>query len=92
MLAAPDRRSRRESTGTRSARPALATWRIIDLFLHDGGRLIFVPAEHMHDPEQARHTAERLLDLDFAVLCSGHGMPVTDDPKSAIRAALGEAA
>ena len=31
---------------------------------------------------------ERLLDLDFAVLCTGHGAPITDDPKAAIRAAL----
>jgi glyoxylase-like metal-dependent hydrolase (beta-lactamase superfamily II) len=60
-----------------------------DLFVHlPGEQLGFVPAEYMHDPKQARRTAEELLDLDFAVLCSGHGMPVTDDPKSAIRAAL----
>jgi len=64
-----------------------------DLFVHlPDEQLGFVPAEYMHDPEQARRTAEQLLDLDFAVLCSGHGMPVTDDPKSAIRAALGESA
>jgi glyoxylase-like metal-dependent hydrolase (beta-lactamase superfamily II) len=60
-----------------------------DLFVHlPGEQLGFVPGEYMHDPEQARRTAERLLDLDFAVLCTGHGVPVTDDPKSAIRAAL----
>jgi glyoxylase-like metal-dependent hydrolase (beta-lactamase superfamily II) len=60
-----------------------------DLFVHlPGEQLGFVPGEHMHDPEQARRTAKQLLDLDFAVLCSGHGVPVTDDPKSAIRGAL----
>jgi glyoxylase-like metal-dependent hydrolase (beta-lactamase superfamily II) len=60
-----------------------------DLFVHPaGGGLRFVPGEYMHDPEQARRTAEGLLDLDFAVLCTGHGAPVTNDPKAAIRAAL----
>jgi hypothetical protein len=60
-----------------------------DLFVHPaGGELRFVPGEYMHDPEQARSTAEGLLDLDFAVLCTGHGAPVTDDPKAAIRGAL----
>lgn len=60
-----------------------------DLFVHPAGEpLALIPAEYAHDPEQARQTAERLLDLDFAVLCTGHGTPVTDDPKAAIRAAL----
>ena len=59
-----------------------------DLFLSGDGTLTFVPAQYMHDPEQARETARRLLDLDFAVLCTGHGVPVRDDPKGAIRAAL----
>ena len=60
-----------------------------DLFVHpQGSELRLIPAEHAHDPDQARQTAEKLLDLDFAVLCTGHGTPVTDDPKSAIRAAL----
>jgi len=60
-----------------------------DLFVHvPGGSLAFVPGEYMHDPGQARRTAEKLLDRDFAVLCSGHGVPVTADPKAAIRAAL----
>jgi glyoxylase-like metal-dependent hydrolase (beta-lactamase superfamily II) len=60
-----------------------------DLFVHPAGsELRFVPGEYMHDPEQARRTAEGLLDLDFAVLCTGHGAPVTDDPKAAIRGAL----
>jgi hypothetical protein len=60
-----------------------------DLFVHPaGGELHFVPGEYMHDPEQARRTAEGLLDLEFAVLCTGHGAPVTGDPKAAIRGAL----
>ena len=60
-----------------------------DLFLHTPDEpLGLIPDEYMHDPAQARRTAEQLLDLDFAVLCTGHGVPVTDDPKSAIRSAL----
>lgn len=60
-----------------------------DLFVHPAGQdLAMIPAEYAHDPERARQTAERLLELDFAVLCTGHGAPVADDPKSAIRAAL----
>jgi hypothetical protein len=60
-----------------------------DLFVHPAGEsLALIPAEYAHDPEQARRTAERLLDLDFRVLCTGHGAPVADDPKAAIRAAL----
>ena len=60
-----------------------------DLFVHPAGsELALIPAEYAHDPEQARRTAEKLLDVDFAVLCTGHGAPVTDDPKAAIRSAL----
>jgi glyoxylase-like metal-dependent hydrolase (beta-lactamase superfamily II) len=60
-----------------------------DLFVHPAGsELALIPDEYAHDPEQARQTAEKLLDLDFALLCTGHGVPVTDDPKSAMRAAL----
>lgn len=60
-----------------------------DLFVRPpDGPLMMIPAEYAHDPEEARRTAERLLDLDFAVLCTGHGAPVTDDAKAAIRAAL----
>jgi glyoxylase-like metal-dependent hydrolase (beta-lactamase superfamily II) len=60
-----------------------------DLFVHPAGaELALIPNEYAHDPEQARRTAEKLLDLDFAVLCTGHGAPVTDDPKAAIQAAL----
>jgi len=60
-----------------------------DLFVRPSDQpLAMIPAEYAHDPEQARETAEKLLDLDFAVLCTGHGAPVTDNPKSAIRAAL----
>jgi glyoxylase-like metal-dependent hydrolase (beta-lactamase superfamily II) len=60
-----------------------------DLFVHlPGGELSLVPAQYMHDPEQARRTSQALLELDFSVLCTAHGVPVTADPKRAIKAAL----
>jgi hypothetical protein len=60
-----------------------------DLFVRPPGEaLALIPSEYAHDPEQARQTAEGLLDVDFAVLCLGHGAPVTDDPRAAIREAL----
>ena len=52
------------------------------------GPLSLVPAEYMHDPEEARRSVEKLLDLPFSVLCLGHGAPLLDDPHGAIRAAL----
>jgi glyoxylase-like metal-dependent hydrolase (beta-lactamase superfamily II) len=60
-----------------------------DLFMHGAdGSLGMLPAEYMHDPEQARGSAEKLLQLEFSILCLGHGPPVTDDPHAAVRAAL----
>lgn len=60
-----------------------------DLFTRDpDGPLTLVPAEFMHDPEEARRSARRLLDLHFAILCTAHGAPVADDPHGAIRRAL----
>lgn len=53
-----------------------------------GGPLALVPAQYMHDPEEARRSLEKLLDLPFDVLCLAHGEPVREDPKSAIRSAL----
>jgi glyoxylase-like metal-dependent hydrolase (beta-lactamase superfamily II) len=63
-----------------------------DLFARmPDGPLGFVPAQCMHDPEEARRSAEKLLALDFSILCLGHGPPVTQDPHGAIRAALSSA-
>jgi glyoxylase-like metal-dependent hydrolase (beta-lactamase superfamily II) len=60
-----------------------------DLFVRSReGPLEFVPAEYMHDADEARRTAERLLELDFDVLCSGHGAPLVGDAKQALRDAL----
>jgi hypothetical protein len=57
-----------------------------DLIANDGGReLEFVPPEYHEDPDETRRSVERLLDLDFEILCLDHGTPITDDPKGAIR-------
>jgi len=61
-----------------------------DLLLReDGGELEVIPAEYAHDEPQARETLQALLAEDFDVLCLAHGATVTDDPKGAIRTALG---
>jgi glyoxylase-like metal-dependent hydrolase (beta-lactamase superfamily II) len=60
-----------------------------DLFMREpGGVLELVPAQYMHDQAEARRSAARLLELEFAVLCPGHGAPETTDAKGAIRRAL----
>jgi metallo-beta-lactamase superfamily protein len=61
-----------------------------DLFVRSReGPLEFVPAEYMHDADEARRTAERMLELEFDVLCSGHGAPLVGGAKQALRDALG---
>ena len=52
------------------------------------GPLSLVPAEYMHDPEEARRSVEKLLGLKFSVLCLAHGAPLLDDPHGAIRGVL----
>lgn len=52
------------------------------------GPLSLIPDVYAADPAQARESVERLLELDFDVLVLGHGRPVIEDPKGAIRAAL----
>jgi hypothetical protein len=60
-----------------------------DLFANMPGRgLAIVGEEEMPDPEQARESIRKLLDLPFAILCLDHGAPLTQDPKAAIRALL----
>jgi len=60
-----------------------------DLFARPpGAALMLLPAQYMHDPDEARRSAEKLLDYDFAVLCTGHGEPVVENAKDALRAAL----
>ncbi|MDQ4030370.1 MAG: MBL fold metallo-hydrolase [Actinomycetota bacterium] len=59
-----------------------------DLFTVTRGRLRLISERFAHDIVQARESAQRLLGLDFDVLCTCHGGAVTNDPKQAIRAAL----
>jgi hypothetical protein len=57
-----------------------------DLISNGGGReLEFVPGKFHEDPAETRRSVERLLDLDFEILCLDHGSPIADDPKAALR-------
>jgi hypothetical protein len=49
------------------------------------GELTLVPGEYHDDPAETRRSVERTLDLDFEILCLAHGLPLTDDPKAALR-------
>jgi len=56
-----------------------------DLFVRSrNGPLEFVPAEYMHDADEARRSAERILSLDFDTLCSAHGAPLVGGAKQAL--------
>jgi glyoxylase-like metal-dependent hydrolase (beta-lactamase superfamily II) len=72
-------------------------------FLDRGGGIAFVPdlfvnvperglaivgEDEMPDPDEARRSIRKLLDLPFAILCLDHGAPVKDEPKAAIRKLL----
>lgn len=63
-----------------------------DLFTRARARLHFVSFEYHDDPEATKASARKLLDLPFSILCTGHGAPLADDPKAAIRRLLGEGA
>jgi glyoxylase-like metal-dependent hydrolase (beta-lactamase superfamily II) len=52
------------------------------------GRVAMLASRWMYDPAEARRSVEKLLDLDFDVLCLAHGGAVTEDAKEAVRAAL----
>jgi PAS domain-containing protein len=58
----------------------------------DEGRLHFVNPAYHEDPAATRASVEKLLGLEFAVLCLDHGRPLEGDPKAAIRALLEETA
>jgi len=59
-----------------------------DLISSHEGELEFVPPQFHEDPAETRRSVERLLDLDFTILCLDHGAPITADPKAAIRRLL----
>ena len=52
------------------------------------GRVAMLASRWMYDPEEARRSVEKLLDLDFDVLCLAHGGAVTKGAKDALRDAL----
>jgi glyoxylase-like metal-dependent hydrolase (beta-lactamase superfamily II) len=63
---------------------------VSDLFSNAGDRTLHAVPPGLHDdPAETRRSIERLLDLDFEILCLDHGAPVADDPKGAIRELLG---
>lgn len=60
-----------------------------DLLVHPPGEpLALIPGEYAHDVGEARVNVAKLLELPFGALCMGHGAPITDDPKGAIRTLL----
>ncbi len=64
-----------------------------DLLTNYGGcGLDYVPLRYHDDPAATRSSVERLLELDFEVLCLNHGTPIRDDPHGAIRALLARSA
>jgi glyoxylase-like metal-dependent hydrolase (beta-lactamase superfamily II) len=52
------------------------------------GRVAMLASRWMYDPEEARRSVEKLLELDFEVLCLAHGGAVTKDAEGAVRGAL----
>ena len=52
------------------------------------GRVAMLAARWMYDPAEARRSVEKLLDLDFDVLCLAHGAAVTEGAKDAVRGAM----
>ena len=52
------------------------------------GRVAMLASRWMYDPDEARRSVEKLLDLDFDVMCLAHGGAVTDGAKDAVRDAL----
>ena len=60
-----------------------------DLLTNYPGRPVdYVPPEYHEDPAQTRRSVERLLEIDFDVVCFDHGAPIADDPHAALRAVL----
>ncbi len=51
-------------------------------------RVAMLASRWMYDPEEARRSVEKLLELNFEVLCLAHGTAVTEGAKQALRDAL----
>jgi hypothetical protein len=52
------------------------------------GRVAMLASRWMHDSDEARRSVEKLLELDFDVLCLAHGGAVVEGAKDAVRDAL----
>ncbi len=52
---------------------------VTDLWHVTGRGLEFLPDKYMSDAARARDSARRLLEVDFDVLCFGHGDPIMKD-------------
>ena len=50
-----------------------------DLWHVTGTGVEFLPDKYLTDADKARDTARRLLEVDFDVLCFGHGDPIMKD-------------
>ncbi len=60
-----------------------------DLLTNGGGEgLDFVPGEYQDEPKVTRDSVRKLLDLEFDILCTDHGDPITRDAKEAIKKVL----
>ena len=49
---------------------------VTDLWHVTGSGVEFLPDKYLTDPDRARDSARRLLEVDFEVLCFGHGDPI----------------
>ena len=52
------------------------------------GRVAMLASRWMYDSDEARRSVEKLLDLEFDVMCLAHGPAVTEGAKDALRGAL----
>lgn len=53
--------------------------------LHVGAKGVeFLPDKYMNDPARARESARRLMEVDFDILCLGHGDPILKDAKKTL--------
>jgi hypothetical protein len=61
---------------------------VSDLISGDEHALRFIPPQYHEDPAATRRSVEGLLELPFDVMCLAHGLPLTHDPKAALRTLL----
>ncbi len=53
--------------------------------LHVGSKGVeFLPDKYMSDPGKARESARRLLEVDFDILCFGHGDPIMTNARKVL--------